>query len=63
MTQEVLLALAILAVAVACIPLFAYPFVSRGDWLDPYTNRRARWMIWGGGLIGLALFIALARGG
>src|SRR4051812_32578979 len=58
--RSVILALAITAAAVAAVPILAYPFPRRPNWLDPYANRYARWTVYLGGAVALALFIALS---
>lgn len=60
MTRGVVLGVAIVAAVVAAIPIVAYP-LRRGSWFDPYQNRSARWAVYLGGGVALALFIVLAR--
>jgi MFS family permease len=63
MTRALALGFAIGAAAVAAVPVVAYVFPRHPNWLDPYESRSARWMVYIGGGIALALFIALARTG
>ena len=63
MTRTLALSLAIAAAAVAGVPIVAYVFPRHPNWLDPYLSRSARWTVYIGGGIALALFIALARSG
>jgi len=58
--HPVLLGVAIAATVAAAIPIVAYPF-AQGTALDPYRNRRARWVVYGGGCLALALYVVLAR--
>jgi hypothetical protein len=62
-SRSVILALAITAAAVAAVPILAYPFPRRPNWLDPYANCYARWTVYLDGAVALALFIALSQGG
>jgi hypothetical protein len=61
MTRDIALGLAIAAAAVAAVPIVAYPLPRRPRWLDPYRSRPARWAVYIGGGIALALFIALSH--
>lgn len=61
MTESVLLALAIAAAIAAAIPIVGYPLARPGGWLDPYRNRRARWLVYLGAGTSLVLFLVLAR--
>jgi hypothetical protein len=63
MPRDVALGLAIVATAVAAVPIFAYVFPGHPRWLDPYESRSARWTVYIGGGIALALYIAVARSG
>jgi hypothetical protein len=63
MTRSLALGLAIAAAAVAAVPIVAYVFPRHPSWLDPYESRPARWTVYIGGGIALALFIAVARSG
>jgi len=63
MPRSVALGLAITAAAIAAVPVVAFCFPRRPTWLDPYQSRRARWTVYVGGGIALALFVALARSG
>jgi hypothetical protein len=53
--------LAIAAAAVAAVSILAYPLPRRPKWLDPYASEHARWTVYIGGGIALALFISLTR--
>jgi hypothetical protein len=61
-TRGVVLGIAIAAAVAAAIPIVAYPFRPGGR-LDPYRNRSARWLVYLGAGLALALFIVLARSG
>jgi hypothetical protein len=63
MVRTLALGFAIAAAAVAAVPIVAYGFPRHPRWLDPYQSRSARWTVYIGGGIALALFIALARSG
>jgi hypothetical protein len=63
MPRDFALGLAIVATAVAAVPIFAYVFPRHPRWLDPYESRPARWTAYIGGGIALALYIAVARSG
>jgi multisubunit Na+/H+ antiporter MnhB subunit len=52
-----------LAVIVAIVPIIAFPFARTRRWLDPYTYRSVRWMIYIGGGVAFALFVLALRGG
>ena len=54
--HDVLLGLAITAATVAAVPIFARP------WIKPYESKPARWTVYSGALVALALFIVLSRG-
>jgi hypothetical protein len=58
--HDVLLGVAIAATVAAAIPIVAYPF-AQGTALDPYRNRRARWVGYVGCCLALAFYIVLAR--
>jgi len=59
--HSVLLALAVAAAVAAAVLIVGYPFARSGSWLDPYGNRGARWIVYLGAGISLALFVVLAR--
>jgi hypothetical protein len=61
-TRGVLLGIAIAATVVAAVPIVAYP-LRPGGRLDPYRNRDARWAVYLGAGVALALFIVLAPNG
>ena len=61
MTRSLAHGFAISAAAVAAVPIVAYCFPRHPRWLDPYESRLARWTVYFGGGIALALFITLAR--
>jgi hypothetical protein len=63
MSRTLALVFAVAAAAVAAVPIVAYVFPRHPRWLDPYESRSARWAVYIGGGMALALFIALARGG
>ncbi len=63
MTRSLALGLAIAAAVVAAVPIVAYVFPRHPNWLDPYESRVARWTVYIGGGVALALFIAVARSG
>ena len=63
MTRSLALGLAIAAAVVAAVPIVAYVFPRDPRWLDPYESRPARWTVYIGGGVALALFIAVARSG
>jgi hypothetical protein len=63
MTRSLVLGFAIAAAALGAVPIVAYSFPRHPRWLDPYESRSARWTVYIGGGIALALFIALARSG
>ena len=56
MEHDIVLGLAIGAVVIGSLPLFAYPFVDKESWLNPYRSRGARWTVYLGGLLGLIAF-------
>ena len=62
MMRGVVLGIAIAAAVVAAVPIVAYPF-RPGSRLDPYRNRDARWAVYLGAGVALALFIVLTRSG
>jgi hypothetical protein len=62
-SRSIIFVLAVAAAAVAAVPVVSYPFVRRESWLNPYENRFARWTVYVGGGLALALFIVLSSSG
>ena len=60
MSRNVVLAIAILAALAAAVPIVGY-VVAEGSRVDPYKNRVARWVVYIGAGVALALFIVLSR--
>ena len=54
-----LIGLAVAAVVIAAVPLFAI-WPGHPSWIDPHENRYARWTVYAGGVLALALFIVLS---
>jgi len=59
-TRAVVLGIAIAAAVVAAVPIIVYPHRPGGR-LDPYRNRGARWAVYLGAGVALALFVVLSR--
>ena len=60
MLHDAVLGIAIAATVAAAIPIVAHAF-AEGTALDPYLNRVARWVVYVGAGLALALYIVLAR--
>jgi hypothetical protein len=58
--RDLVLGLAIASAVIAAVPIVVFPFRPRSA-LDPYRNRRARWVAYTGAGVALALFVILAR--
>jgi hypothetical protein len=62
MLRSVVLGIAIAAATAAAIPIAAYGWKWCPQWLNPYESRMARWVVYLGAGVALALAIALSRG-
>jgi hypothetical protein len=59
-SRNAVLAIAILAAVLAVIPIVGY-VLAEGSRVDPYKHRAARWVVYIGAGVALALFIVLSR--